>query len=59
MESSKPERFQFKPDHPRGVDRYIDYFGDGTTIDAASSIFADLTAGLAAGDGAPADDRQS
>jgi hypothetical protein len=58
MVSAKPERFHFKPDHPRGVDRYIDYFGDGTIIDAAPSISADLTADLTAGDGVPAD-RQS
>lgn len=59
MGSSQPERFHFKLDHPRGVDRYIDYFGDGTTIDAAPSISADLSADLAAGDGVPAADPQS
>ena len=36
MDSSKPERFQFKLDHPRRVDRYIDYFGEGTMVDAGS-----------------------
>jgi len=34
----RPQRLEFKADRPRQIDRYIDYFGDGTASSAAASL---------------------
>jgi hypothetical protein len=34
----RPQRLEFKADRPRQIDRYIDYFGDGTARSAAASL---------------------
>jgi len=34
----RPQRLEFKADRPRQIDRYIEYFGDGTASSAAASL---------------------
>src|SRR5438876_1146211 len=34
----RPRRLEFKADRPRQIDRYIDYFGNGTASSAATSL---------------------
>jgi len=34
----RPQRLEFKADRPRQIDRYIDYFGDGTASSAGAPL---------------------
>jgi hypothetical protein len=42
-EPATPRDVLYKADHPRAIDRYIDFFGDGqTVVDTASDGCGDL-----------------